>query len=88
MVRKILSSAELTALGFGSRTTIWRRSRDPDDPFPAPVEVGPNKAGFFADEMQAYQESLRRRGPDKSAATTTELKPDIANAEQSETSPP
>ena len=88
MVRKILSSAELTVLGFGSRTTIWRRSRDPDDPFPAAVEIGPNKAGFFADEMRAYQESLRRRGPDKSAATTTEPKPDIANADQAEVNPP
>ena len=35
------------------RTTIWKKSKDPEDPFPATVDVGPNKTGIFEDELNA-----------------------------------
>ena len=49
-MRKYLSQAELTERGHGSRTKLWRRSRDPDDPFPAPYELGQNSIGWALGE--------------------------------------
>ncbi len=71
-MRKLLKQAELTAAGLGSRTKIWRKSRDPDDPFPPPVETGVNSIGWYEDEIEAYQESLQRRGPEKPCIATDE----------------
>ena len=67
-MRKYLSSAEMTERGHGSRTTHWRRSRDPKDPFPAPYELGPNRTGWDLEEVEAYERSLRRLGPEKELA--------------------
>ena len=44
------------------RTTVWKKSKDPEDPFPATVDVGPNKTGIFEDELNAWLDSLPRRG--------------------------
>ena len=43
-----------------SRTQIWRKSKDPDDDFPEPVQLGPNSIGWFQGEISAYLESLPR----------------------------
>ena len=48
-----------------SRVQIWRKSHDPDDPFPASVALGENKIGWWADEFEAWQESRPRRGTKK-----------------------
>ena len=64
-MRKYLSSAKMTDRGHGSRTTHWRRSRNPDDPFPAPYQLGPNKLGWDLEEVEAYEASLIRLGPEK-----------------------
>ena len=45
-----------------SRTTVWRKSRDPDDPFPAAVDIGPNRTGIYEDEFEAWLAGLARRG--------------------------
>ena len=59
---KYLSSKQMTERGHGSRTKLWRRSRDPDDPFPCPYETGPNSIGWDNDEVEAYEATLQRRG--------------------------
>ncbi len=45
--------------GLG-RTSLWSKSRDPDDPFPAPVQLGPNSIGFFEDEISRWLETRPR----------------------------
>ena len=45
-----------------SRTTVWRKSRDPKDPFPAAVDIGPNRTGIYEDEFEAWLAGLARRG--------------------------
>ena len=45
-----------------SRTSIWRKSRDPDDPFPSAVEISPNRTGIYEDEFEAWLAGLARRG--------------------------
>ena len=70
-MRKYLSSAELTARGHGSRTTHWRRSKNPADPFPAPYKLGPNRTGWDLEEIERYEASLSRLGPEKVLADAT-----------------
>ena len=43
-----------------SRVTLWRKARDPEDDFPAPMILGPNSIGWFEDEIQDWQESRPR----------------------------
>ena len=43
-----------------SRVQIWRKSRDPNDDFPAPIVLGKNAIGFFEDEISAWLESRPR----------------------------
>ena len=43
-----------------SRTQIWRKSNDPDDDFPAPVQLGANSIGWFQDSIDTYLESRPR----------------------------
>jgi len=44
------------------RTTVWKKSKDPADPFPATIDVGPNKTGIFEDELNVWFDGLSRRG--------------------------
>lgn len=41
-----------------SRTTIWRNVRA--GTFPAPVSTGPQSIAWFEDEVQEWQDSLKR----------------------------
>ena len=45
--------------GLG-RTSLWSKSRDPDDPFPAPVQIGPNSIAFYEDEIDLWLETRPR----------------------------
>ena len=58
--RKLLSRKNVEEITGYSRVTLWRKSRDPEDPFPLPVVLGLNKIGWFADEIAAWQEGLSR----------------------------
>ena len=44
----------LVKTGIKSRQTLWRRSRDPDDDFPAPVDLGGRLIGWYSDEMDHW----------------------------------
>ena len=60
--RRILSIKTILGLVPYSRTTVWRKSRDPDDPFPNAVDIGPNRTGFYEDEFESWLDGLSRRG--------------------------
>ena len=60
--RKILrAKAVQDATGY-SRVQIWRKSRDPNDAFPAPVQLGPpgGAIGWYEDLIVAWLESRPR----------------------------
>ncbi len=58
--RRILRPKEVRErTGYG-RTMLWLKSRDPDDPFPAPVQLGPNSIGYFEDEINEWLENRPR----------------------------
>ena len=38
-----------------SRVTLWRKSRDPNDDFPAPYQIGPNKVAWRSDQIERWQ---------------------------------
>jgi prophage regulatory protein len=68
-IRKIIREEVVEASSGLSRTTRWRKSRDPDDDFPPPVILGPNSVGWYEDEIEDW---LARRprvtwAPDKTS---------------------
>jgi predicted DNA-binding transcriptional regulator AlpA len=63
----IISVKQVQALTCLSRTTIWRKTHDPDDGFPIPVRLSRKSIGFYAHEIEAYLLSLPR------VITTTKL---------------
>ena len=58
--RKILRFKRLKERVPYSRTQIWRKSCDPDDDFPAPVQLGANAVGWYEDEIDAWLETRPR----------------------------
>ena len=83
--RVILQMKEVFRRVPYGRTMVWKKSKDPGDPFPATVDVGPNKTGIFEDELNAWLDSLPRRGASPAIADDSppdgESKPaDEANA--------
>jgi len=59
MMRKILSPvATRAAVGNPDRKTIYNWTRK--GLFPEPVQIGPNKIGWYADEVEAWLESRPR----------------------------
>ncbi len=47
------------ATGY-SRVTLWRKSRDPDDDFPAPHQLSANRVAWRSDQVMAWLESRPR----------------------------
>lgn len=45
--------------GLG-RTSLWTKSRDPSDSFPAPVQIGVNSIAFYQDEIDLWLETRPR----------------------------
>ena len=56
--RTILRWPEVHRSSGKSRTQIWRDIRA--GKFPAPVQLGPNSIGWYADEISEHQQSLPR----------------------------
>ena len=40
-----------------SRVTLWRKSRDPNDDFPAPYKLSAGRTAWRSDEIIAWQQS-------------------------------
>ena len=72
-------STVLDRVPYG-RTTVWKKSNDPEDPFPATVDVGPNRTGIFEDELNAWLDSLPRRGASPAMADDDVPDDDANNA--------
>jgi len=54
------STAEITRRTGYSRVQIYRKSRDPKDDFPAPVQLGANKIGWYEEEIHEWEKSRPR----------------------------
>ena len=57
--RVVLNGKTVEARTETSRVQRWRMIREGS--FPAPVELSPNKLGWFEDEIDAWLESRPRR---------------------------
>ena len=77
--RKILRKKVVKERTGYSDTQIWRKSGNPHDDFPAPVQLGPNAIGWYEDEVEAWLDSRPRVS--WAAETTAEAKADAAAAE-------
>ena len=53
-----------------SRVQLWRKSRDPKDDFPLPVQLGGNAIGWFEDEIEAWLATRPRLSPAPAQAET------------------
>ncbi len=51
-----------------SRVHLWRKSRDPNDDFPLPVQLGGNAIGWFEDEIETWLATRPRLSPASTAA--------------------
>jgi predicted DNA-binding transcriptional regulator AlpA len=43
-----------------SRVQLWRKARNPTDPFPAPYQLGANRVGFDEAEIAEWERSRPR----------------------------
>ncbi len=58
--RRILCPKEVRErTGYG-RTMLWLKSRNPDDSFPSPVQLGVNSIGYYEDEIDEWLENRPR----------------------------
>jgi predicted DNA-binding transcriptional regulator AlpA len=54
-VQKILLSYnDLEELGFGSRTTIWRKLQDKSLEFPEPIDTGYGQKKWRSSDLQSW----------------------------------
>ena len=58
--RRILRKPEVREATGLSDSQIWRKANAPDDAFPAPISLGPNAVGWFADEIAEWQANRPR----------------------------
>ncbi len=58
--RKIIRSKIVTERTGYSRVQTWRKARDPEDDFPAPVQLGAHAIGWYEDEIDAWIASRPR----------------------------
>lgn len=56
-VVRAMRAREITGLG---KSEIYRKSGDPEDPFPAAIKIGEHSLAWFEDELLAWQESRPR----------------------------
>ena len=59
-LRKILRKPGVREATGLSDAQILRKANDPEDNFPAPVQIGANSTGWFEDEIIKWQESRPR----------------------------
>ena len=54
------NTAEMMRRTGYCRVQLWRKARDPEDDFPAPLQLGANKIGWIEDEVHAWEKSRPR----------------------------
>ena len=58
--RKVLRPTIIQERSGYSRTQLYRKSRDPEDDFPSPVQLGANAIGWYEDEFNEWLNSRPR----------------------------
>jgi len=53
----LLSYRDLDALGYGSRTTIWRKVKDGE--FPPPIDLGHDRKGWLESDIVEWLQSRK-----------------------------
>lgn len=51
----IIRSNETSQLSGFSRSEVFRKARDPKDPFPAPIRLSPHAVGWLKTEVLAWR---------------------------------
>ena len=59
-LRKILRKPGVRGATGLSDAQVSRKANDPEDDFPAPVQIGANSTGWFEDEIIQWQEGRPR----------------------------
>ena len=59
--KDMLRYRDLDALGYGSRTTIWRAVNAGN--FPEPVDDGRGNPAWLKEDIETWKESLKRFQP-------------------------
>ena len=65
--RNIIRRAKVRGRTGLSNASITRKSNDPDDDFPASVQLGPQATGWYEDEIDTWIESRPRGGGQRKA---------------------
>jgi len=63
-VIRVPEVARITGLG---RTTIWKKSRDPKDPFPAAIPLTATTIGWIRCDVEAWLLDRKRLRSDRAA---------------------
>lgn len=58
--RKIITCRDVMEITGLSRVSVWRFARDPDNQFPAAIQISENRIGWWDDEIIAWLESRKR----------------------------
>jgi len=56
--RLLTSNDVLEITSLKSRVTLWRKSRDPNDPFPRPYKFGSKSTRWKLSELKAWMAEL------------------------------
>ena len=64
-LRRILRKPGVQEATGLSDAQVLRKANDPEDDFPAPVQIGANSVGWFEDEVIAWQKSRPRVGGER-----------------------
>jgi predicted DNA-binding transcriptional regulator AlpA len=72
--RKLLREKELTNMGAGSHSTIWRRAGT-DPTWPRPIKLGENSIAWFEDEILAWLATRPRLHAKSDAADSASIGP-------------
>ena len=84
--RKILRAPAVSEKVKLAPVTLWRKSNDPNDDFPASVILGPNSTGWFEDELDAWLESRPRGSGQRKACLEPHYKRRAKDARHDEAS--
>ena len=64
-LRKIVRKPEVREATGLSDAQVVRKANDPEDDFPAPVQIGANSTGWFEDEIIEWQKCRPRVGGER-----------------------
>ncbi len=81
-LRRILRKPGVQGATGLSDAQVLRKANDPEDDFPAPVQIGANSVGWFEDEVIAWQKSRPRVGGERKIHLAAHYERGAKNAPQ------